>query len=150
MVSIILFLIQIAHTVICEDETLVLEPLVDIAIALEVSSWDAELGCIGAVAGEAMRESGTTRKEPSPDGIAVPFHDIVSSLSSVEVGAEGVCAYFIHVAARRANRVKCTIFAKGWVALTEAVDFALCVGMQHIFIDGVVVDTFDDVNLKSC
>jgi hypothetical protein len=71
-------------------------------------------------------------------------------LSSVEVGSEGVCAYFIHVAASRANTVKGTVSADGWVALANTVDFALGVGMQDVFVDGVVIDTFDDVDLKSC
>jgi hypothetical protein len=142
--------IQVVHTIVCEDKPLVLESLIDVAVALEISSRGTELGCIGALAGQAVRESGTTRKEPGPDGVAIPFHDIVPSLSSVEVGSEGVCAYLVHVAASRTNTVKGTVSADGWVALANTVDFALGVGMQDVFVDGVVIDTFDDVDLKSC
>jgi hypothetical protein len=135
------------RTVVREDKALVLETLVDVAIALEVGGRDTKLGCVGIFARKTMWETAATGKEPSLDGIAVPFHDIVSTLSSIEVRTKGVCADFVDIAARRTGSIVRAILTDGRVALAEAIDFALGIGMQDIFVHGVVVDTFNDVDL---
>jgi hypothetical protein len=141
---------QIIRTVVGEDKALVLESLVYVAIALEVGSWGAKLTCVGALGSQAPWDGRTAGEEPSPDSVAIPFHDIVSSLAFVEISTKRVCANFVDIAARGANGVKSTVFADCRIALAEAVDFALGVGVQNVFVHRVIIDAFDDVDLSSC
>jgi hypothetical protein len=138
------------HTVVCEDEALVLETLVDVAIALKVGRWGAELRGVWVRAGEAAWQGAAAGEEPGPDGVAVPFHDVVSTLLLVEGGAEGVCADFVHVAACRTSGVKGTVSAECGVTLAGTVDFTSGVGVQDILIHSIVVHTLNDVDLNYC
>jgi hypothetical protein len=126
---------------------LVLEALVDVTVAFEVGSWDAEFARVRGVRCKALGQDRVTREEPGLDSVAVPLHHVVSTLVVVEAFAEGVGADFVDVAAGWAVRVDRAVGEDLGVALTETVDLALGVGMQDVLIDFVVIDTFDDVDL---
>jgi hypothetical protein len=122
--------------------------LVDVTIALEVGGWGTEFACIGRVGCKGFRQDRATREEPGLDGVAVPFHDIVSAFVVVEAFAEGVGADFIDITTGRAVGIDSAVGEDLGVALIEAVDFALSVGVQDVLINLVVIDTFDDVDLQ--
>lgn len=126
---------------------MVLEALVDVAIALEVGSWDAELACVGRIRCKTLGQDRSTGEEPRPDSVAVPLHDVVSTLVVVEACTEGIRADLVDVAAGCAVGVECAVGEALRVALTETVDLTLGVSVQDVLVDHVVVDTFDDINL---
>lgn len=138
------------------DETLIFEPLVNVAITLEVRRWTAESRGVRVVRKKSGWEYLVPWEEPSANRIAVPFHDVVTTATAVtrtfdvvEVLAEGVGADFIDVATECASSLKGAVVVDLGVSLTETVDFAVGVSMEGDFVDLVVVYAFDDVNLYS-
>jgi hypothetical protein len=127
----------------------VLEALVDVTVALEVSSGFAELARVGAGAGEGGGQSGAAREEPRLDGIAVPFHDVVSSGVVVEALPKRVLAAVVHITTCRASGSDGAVLTQLRVGLTQAIDVALLVGVQDVFVDLVVIDALDNVDLNT-
>lgn len=88
-----------------EDEALVHEALLHVAVALKAGDGGAELGCVGLAGGEAVWRA-AAGEEPDLDAVVLPLGDIVTAAVGVEAHAVGGGPGVAHVAASGAGRVE--------------------------------------------
>ena len=112
-----------------EDEALVHETLLNVAVALEARDRGAELGCIGLAGGEALRRA-ATGEEPDLDTVGLPLGNVVTAAVGVETRTVGGGPGVADVTASSTGRVESAVCRGQSAGLVQAVHLTLSISVE--------------------